>query len=66
MTKTLQEMELVPNLFLVDPKAAILEVYPEFMETLGKMFGNCGRALHFFNFYDTNQVDPKLIKEEVQ
>jgi hypothetical protein len=66
MTKTLQEMEAVQNLFLVDPKAAILEAYAEIIETLGKLFGNCGRALHFFNFYDVNQTDPKTIKAQVQ
>lgn len=47
-------MDAAPNLFLVDPKAAIVESYTEILETLGKFFGNCPRALHFFSFYDTN------------
>lgn len=54
LTKTLQEMDAIPNLFLVDPKAAIVESYTEILETLGKFFGNCSRALHFFSFYDFN------------
>jgi hypothetical protein len=54
MTRTLAEMEAVPNLFLVDPKAAIVEAYPELLETLMKFFGNCPRALHFFSFHDVN------------
>lgn len=54
LTKVIEEMEALPNLFLVDPKAAIVESSPELMETLGKLFGNCMRALHFFSFYDIN------------
>jgi hypothetical protein len=65
MTKTLEEMEAVNLMFLVDPKAAIIEAAPELMETLGKIFGTCARGLRFFNFYDSNQVDPHVINKEV-
>lgn len=54
LTVTLDEMEAVPLLFLVDPKAAIVESYTELMETLGKLFGTCMRALCFFMLYDCN------------
>ena len=47
-------MEAVPNLFLVDPKAAIVESYTELFETLGKFFGNCVRTLGYFAFCDVN------------
>jgi hypothetical protein len=65
MGMTLQEMEAVPNLYLVDPKAAIVESHTELLETLGKLFGNCTRANHFFAFYDTNQTDPVTIQPTV-
>lgn len=64
MTKTLEEMEQVHMLYLVDPKAAIVEAAPELMETLGKLFGTCMRGLHFFSFYDRNQIEPHVIIEE--
>jgi len=51
---TIDEMEAVPLLFLVDPKAAIIESSHELMETLGKLFGTCMRALSFFMLYDVN------------
>ena len=64
MTKTLEEMEQVHMLYLVDPKAAIVEAAPELMETLGKLFGTCMRGLRFFSFYDCNQIEPHVIIEE--
>jgi len=54
-------MEAVPNLYLVDPKAAIVESYTELIETLGKLFGNSARSNHFFAFFDINQTDPATI-----
>jgi hypothetical protein len=54
MTKTLEEIEAVPLLFLVDPSAAIIESCYELMETLGKFFGADMRALRFFSFYDVD------------
>ena len=54
LTKTIEEMELLPNLFLIDPKAAIVEASYEMMETLGKLFGTCMRGLRFYSFYDIN------------
>lgn len=64
MTKTLEEMEAVPLIYLIDPKAAIVEAAPELMETLGKLFGTCMRGLRFFSFHDRNQIDPHVINEE--
>jgi hypothetical protein len=52
LQSTFEELEKVPLLFLVDPKAAIVKAYPELMETLQKLFGGCMRALRFFIFYD--------------
>lgn len=66
MTKTLEEMEAVAMLYLVDSRAAIVEAAPELMETLGKLFGSCMRALHYFSFYDCNQIDPNEIIAEVE
>ena len=54
MTKTLEQIEAVPLLFLVDPSAAIIESCYELMETLGKFFGADMRALRFFSFYDVD------------
>lgn len=54
MAKTIDEMDAVPHLFLVDPQAAIIEASWELMETLGKLFGTCMRGLRFFSFYDSN------------
>lgn len=51
---TFEELEKVPLLFLVDPKAAIVKAYPELMETLQKLFGSCYRALRYFIFYDVD------------
>lgn len=34
LQSTFEELEKVPLLFLVDPKAAIVKAYPELMETL--------------------------------
>ena len=34
LQSTFEELEKVPSLFLVDPKAAIVKAYPELMETL--------------------------------
>jgi hypothetical protein len=34
LQSTFEELEKVPSLFLVDPKAAIAKAYPELMETL--------------------------------
>lgn len=66
MTKTLEEIEAVPLLFIVDPSAAIVECCYELMETLGKFFGADMRALRFFSFYDVDQVDPFQIANEVK
>ena len=54
LQKTFEELEKVPNLFLVDPIAAIVKSYPELMETLAKLFGCCLRSMRFFSFYDVN------------
>lgn len=52
MSKILEEMEAINLIFLVDPKAAIVEAAPEVMETLGKLFGTCVRGMRYFSFYD--------------
>ena len=65
MTKTLEEIDAVALIYLIDSKAAIIEAAPELMETLGKLFGSCMRALHYFSFYDCNQIDPNDIIAEV-
>ena len=52
LQKTYEELEKVPQLFLVDPLAAVVKAYPELMETLQKLFGGCPRSLRFFAFYD--------------
>lgn len=61
LTKTMEEIELLPTLFLIDPKAAIVEASYEMMETLGKLFGTCIRGLKFYSFYDINQTPPHVI-----
>lgn len=57
-------MDVLPNLFFVDPRAAIVEAGYELMDTLGKLFGTCMRGLRFFSFYDVNQTPPHVIIQE--
>lgn len=52
LTKAMDELQKIPNLFLVDPHCAIVECYHELMETLGKILCNCRRAYRFFCFFD--------------
>jgi len=66
LQSTFEELEKVPNLFLVDPLAAIVKSCPELMETLSKLFGCCLRALKFFSFYDVNQETPLFITKQVK
>lgn len=65
MAKTIDEIDAVPLLFLVDPQAAIIEASTELMETLGKLFGTCMRGLRFFSFYDSNQEAPSDVNKFV-
>lgn len=66
LSKTMEEVEALPMLFLIDPNAAILETSTELMETLGKLFGTCMRGLRFFSFYDKDQISPAEIIKEVE
>jgi len=52
LTKAIDELQKIPNLFLVDPHCAVVECYHELMETLNKIFCNCRRAYRFFCFFD--------------
>ena len=65
LQKTFDELEKVPQLFLVDPHAAIVKSYPELMETLQKLFGGCLRALRYFVFYDIDQETPRVITKNI-
>jgi hypothetical protein len=62
LTTSIDELNLVPNLFLVDSQAAIVECYYELMETLSKLFGNCFRTVRFYMCHDTEaQTQPENI-----
>jgi hypothetical protein len=61
LSKTIEELESVPLLYLVDPNAALINAHAEMMETLGKLIGSCFRGLHWHRFYDINQIDPLRI-----
>lgn len=56
MGQTFKEIAQVPNLFIVDPAAAIASMYPEIFETLKRLFGADARAMKHYLLKDFNQL----------
>ena len=53
-----QELAAVPRLFLVDPQAAIVALYPEIAQTLQRIFATEARTLKHYLLEDENQIQP--------
>jgi len=52
--KSIQELMQVPRLFLVDPSAAIVSLYPELSETLMRILATEGRTIKHYITKDEN------------
>ena len=64
--KSIQETNQVPRLFLVDPQAAILNMYHELAETLMRIFGAEGRTIKQYIMKDLPQLPRAEIKRIVE